>query len=304
MKTVRALLAFCLLPLVAACSSNGQVIDGINNCVIGGAAAGATAGALLDGNVPGAVVGAGVGALAGALLCGETDSDGDGVSDSMDKCPGTPAGVAVDARGCPIDSDGDGVADYADKCPNTPRGTAVDSKGCPSDSDGDGVPDSADKCPGTPAGVKVDANGCPPDADRDGVPDYADKCPGTPAGVKVDAQGCGQKLIVLHGIKFAFDSAGISSSSAGILDRAIKAMRDNPGTNVRVVGHTDAVGSDAYNQGLSERRAAAVRSYLVKSGIKGSRMQTAGRGESQPIASNASKQGRALNRRVEFIILK
>jgi OOP family OmpA-OmpF porin len=305
MKYLRALFAFSLIPFMAACSSSGHMTDGWNGCVIGGAAAGATAGVLLDGNVPGAVVGAGVGALAGAILCGDTDSDGDGVADGMDKCPGTPAGVAVDTRGCPIDSDGDGVGDYLDKCPNTPRGMAVGADGCPPDFDGDGVPDSADKCPGTPQGEKVDARGCPADADGDGVPDYADKCPGTPAGVKVDGEGCGQKLIVLHGIKFAFDSAKISNSSATILNRAVKAMRDHSGTSVWVVGHTDSVGADGYNQGLSEKRAAAVRSYLIKhGGISGARMETGGKGESQPIASNASDQGRALNRRVEFVIMK
>src|ERR1700690_2755146 len=87
------------------------------------------------------------------------DSDGDGVVDSLDKCPNTPAGVKVDAQGCPLDSDGDGVPDYLDKCPNTPAGVKVDAQGCPLDSDGDGVPDYLDKCPNTPAGT---ADGCPP----------------------------------------------------------------------------------------------------------------------------------------------
>ena len=89
------------------------------------------------------------------------DSDGDGVPDYMDNCPNTPAGVKVDAKGCPLDSDGDGVPDYLDKCPNTPAGVQVDATGCPLDSDGDGVPDYLDKCPNTPAGVQVDSVGCP-----------------------------------------------------------------------------------------------------------------------------------------------
>jgi OmpA-OmpF porin, OOP family len=118
------------------------------------------------------------------------DSDKDGVADYLDKCPGTPAGVSVDSKGCPLDSDRDGVADYLDKCPGTPAGVAVDSKGCPLDSDADGVADYLDKCPGTPAGVAVDRNGCPLDSDADGVADYLDKCPGTPAGVAVDRNGC------------------------------------------------------------------------------------------------------------------
>jgi outer membrane protein OmpA-like peptidoglycan-associated protein len=118
------------------------------------------------------------------------DADGDGVVNANDRCPNTPAGTAVDASGCPRDSDGDGVADAADKCPNTPAGTAVDASGCPKDSDGDGVADAADKCPNTPAGTAVDATGCPKDSDGDGVADASDRCPDTPAGTKVGPSGC------------------------------------------------------------------------------------------------------------------
>src|SRR6266581_3181985 len=134
------------------------------------------------------------------------DSDHDGVSDTKDACPDTPAGAAVDSKGCPIDSDHDGVYDGIDKCPGMPAGVNVDAKGCPVDSDGegvavdsagcpldsdkDGVPDGIDKCPNTPAGATVDASGCPLDSDLDGVPDGIDQCPNTPAGTKVDAVGC------------------------------------------------------------------------------------------------------------------
>src|SRR5881409_3686688 len=118
------------------------------------------------------------------------DSDRDGVPDGIDKCPGTPAGAHVDATGCPVDSDADGVPDGIDQCPGTPAGVHVDAKGCPVDSDGDGVPDGVDQCPNTPPGVAVDAAGCPLDSDKDGVPDGIDKCPNTPAGATVDASGC------------------------------------------------------------------------------------------------------------------
>src|SRR5205809_2267436 len=118
------------------------------------------------------------------------DSDHDGVPDTKDACPDTPAGATVDSKGCPIDSDRDGVPDGVDQCPNTPPGVAVDAAGCPLDSDKDGVPDGIDKCPNTPAGATVDASGCPLDTDLDGVPDGIDQCPNTPAGTKVDAVGC------------------------------------------------------------------------------------------------------------------
>src|SRR5207245_345292 len=118
------------------------------------------------------------------------DSDQDGVVDSKDKCPDTPAGAKVDERGCPIDSDQDGVPDGLDKCPDTPAGARVDANGCPADADADGVPDGLDQCPNTPVGAKVDATGCPIDSDHDGVPDGIDQCPNTPAGATVDARGC------------------------------------------------------------------------------------------------------------------
>jgi len=133
------------------------------------------------------------GAIVDARGC-PTDGDHDGVPDGIDQCPNTPVGVHVDALGCPVDSDHDGVPDYLDRCPNTPAGVLVyatgSSAGCPVDSDGDGVPDYLDRCPNTPKGAPVDANGCPKDSDGDGVPDYLDKCPNTPAGVAVDATGC------------------------------------------------------------------------------------------------------------------
>jgi outer membrane protein OmpA-like peptidoglycan-associated protein len=129
------------------------------------------------------------GATVDATGC-PTDADGDGVWDGIDQCPNTPKGATVNAKGCPTDTDGDGVWDGIDQCPDTPKGAVVDAKGCPTDSDGDGVWDGIDQCPNTPKGATVDATGCPVDSDGDGVWDGIDRCPGTPAGAKVDASGC------------------------------------------------------------------------------------------------------------------
>jgi outer membrane protein OmpA-like peptidoglycan-associated protein len=118
------------------------------------------------------------------------DGDGDGVLDNKDRCPDTPSGASVDARGCPSDSDGDGVPDGVDRCPTTVAGAAVDSRGCSQDTDGDNIPDGLDRCPDTPSGVLVDARGCPKDSDSDGIPDGLDRCSDTPRGATVDALGC------------------------------------------------------------------------------------------------------------------
>ena len=128
----------------------------------------------------------------------ELDTDGDGVEDYKDKCPGTPEAAwgKVDSLGCPLDTDGDGVPDYLDECPETPEAAwgKVNDKGCPIDTDGDGVPDYLDQCPGTPEAAwgKVDEIGCALDSDKDGVPDYLDHCPGTPEAAigHVDVNGC------------------------------------------------------------------------------------------------------------------
>ncbi len=172
----------------------------------------------------------------------------------------------------------------------------------PGDADGDGVTDDRDQCPGTPAGAKVDANGCELDSDGDGVVDSKDACPGTPAGVKVDATGCEikAKSISLTGILFHTDSAELKSESIAVLNATADTLNANPGVAVEIAGHTDSQGDAAYNQGLSERRAKSVRDYLISRGVSSSRLSSAGYGESQPVADNATADGRAQNRRVEL----
>ena len=230
------------------------------------------------------------------FLAERRDTDGDGVYDDDDRCPGTPAGVSVDTRGCPLDTDGDGVTDDKDRCPGTPAGVSVDTRGCPLDTDGDGVTDDKDRCPGTPAGVKVDARGCSLDTDGDGVPDADDRCPGTPRGAQVNAEGCW----VLAGVYFDTASAKIKSASFGVLDRVAGVLKNNAELKVEVQGHTDNVGRAAYNRKLSEARAEAVRQYLVGKGVSAGRLSASGYGYDRPIASNDTAEGLAKNRRVEL----
>jgi OOP family OmpA-OmpF porin len=240
-----------------------------------------------------------------------SDTDGDGVYDGIDLCPDTPAGWPVDAKGCPTDNDGDGVPDGKDKCPDTPKGATVDATGCPKDTDGDGVLDGIDKCPDTPKGATVDATGCPKDTDGDGVLDGIDKCPDTPKGEKVDAVGCPlpksaplftpeKKTLVLEGVNFEYDSATLTPGSLAVLDTVAASLKDWPEVRVEIGGHTDSRGSDAYNEKLSEKRAASVLEYLASKGIDAARMAAKGYGESKPIADNATDEGRAKNRRVEL----
>jgi OOP family OmpA-OmpF porin len=110
--------------------------------------------------------------------------------------------------------------------------------------------------------------------------------------------------IVLRGVNFDFDKSEIRPDAAVILDEAVSILSGQPGTRVRVEGHTCSMGPDAYNQGLSERRAASVRRYLVDHGIEASRLTSVGFGESSPIATNDTREGRALNRRVELQVLE
>jgi len=224
------------------------------------------------------------------------DSDGDGVADSLDKCPNTPANVKVDANGCPVDSDGDGVADYLDTCPNTPANVKVNANGCPIDSDGDGVADYLDKCPNTPANAKVDANGCPVDSDGDGVADYLDKCPNTPSGMKVNNVGC--PVSFNFEVQFDCCKAEIKPQYMERIRKFAEFLKQNPGYKAEIQGYTDNTGSKEYNILLSQRRAKAVYDALIKLGVPKDRLTWAGYGPANPIAPNDTPEGRAKNRRV------
>ena len=245
------------------------------------------------------------------------DDDADGVPNSADLCANTPVGAQVDARGCPFDSDQDGVLSGLDKCEGTPEGAIVDATGCPQDEDKDGVPDGLDACAKTPAGMAVDASGCPRDSDGDGVLDGYDKCEGTPAGVKVDERGCPlpetkmeQQLvdtgvITLHNIYFDTGTARLKEESKLTLNDVANVLERWPSLKFEIGGHADSQGADDYNLELSRKRAHAVLEYLLEHdpNLQFEQFFVKGYGESQPVASNNTAEGRAQNRRVEFKVL-
>ena len=202
----------------------------------------------------------------------------------------------------PRDTDGDGVPDSRDRCPGTPLGTKVNAEGC-ADSDGDGVVDTRDLCPGTPPGTPVDVNGCS-DIDGDGISDRVDSCPSSPAGQAVMTNGCAaEQSVVLDGVNFEFNSAKLEVNAQRLLDRVGQSLRDSPTFIVELQGHTDNIGTDAYNLILSQDRANAVKAYLIGKGVEPERMVARGYGERQPIADNSTDEGRTRNRRVEMKVL-
>jgi len=245
------------------------------------------------------------------------DSDGDNVCDGIDTCPNTPKGATVDATGCPVDTDKDGVFDGIDQCPGSPAGCTVDATGCPVDSDKDGVCDGLDQCANTPSGARVDEKGCPMDSDGDGVPDGIDQCPNTPAGARVDKDGCPIEVsvreqemldkgeITARDIYFDTGKATLKPESEKTLTEICTILRQWPTLQIEIQGHTDSQGSNAFNQKLSEERAAAVREWGAANcqGGNAANYTSAGYGETKPIATNKTAAGRALNRRVSFKIM-
>jgi OOP family OmpA-OmpF porin len=246
------------------------------------------------------------------------DQDGDGVPDNVDQCPRVPEDRDgfQDEDGCPDDdNDGDGITDKLDKCPNEPedRDGFEDADGCPDpDNDKDGITDKLDKCPNEPEDKDgfEDEDGCPdPDNDKDGIPDDKDRCPNDP-GAPPD--GCPKKynLVVVTENKielkqtvfFETNRAHIRTISHPLLNEVAQAIKDNAKIKVEIQGHTDSQGNDVFNLKLSQKRAEAVRLYLIKRGITSDRLVAKGYGEAVPIADNRTATGRSQNRRVEFVI--
>jgi len=135
------------------------------------------------------------------------------------------------------------------------------------------------------------------DEDDDGVPDKNDQCPNTPIGANVDSRGCW----VLNDINFDVNKADIKPMYYDQLDSIAAVMNANPAVYVTIEGHTDSDGDDNSNQVLSEKRANSVKAYLINQGeVDAGRLIAVGKGESQPVADNATPAGKALNRRIEF----
>jgi OmpA-OmpF porin, OOP family len=190
-----------------------------------------------------------------------------------------------------------------------PKGAAAATPGvgC-ADADHDGVCDSSDLCPDTPGSTKVNGKGCPTDADGDGIPDEKDKCPGTAKGTRVGPDGCPEESKTgpnrrFEDIHFEFDHSDLTDYGKALLDSDASTIngltQKYPKLKVELSGHTDWIGTDAYNQALSERRANSVKQYLVRKGVSAGRISTYAYGESKPIATNDTAEGRALNRRTE-----
>ena len=218
------------------------------------------------------------------------------------------------------DRDGDGFPDDIDKCPDVKEDgkPPYPSDGCPADADrdGDGIPDSLDACPDVPEdkdGIQ-DEDGCPEDdADNDGIPDAQDHCPTVPgkASKIAEKNGCPSlisfkddgEIQLLEPIQFDTAKSTIKAVSLPILDEVVALMNSRKDLKVGVYGHTDSVGSDAMNLQLSKDRAASCVRYLVGKGIPASRLQSEGFGETKPITTNDTPEGRAKNRRTEFKVI-
>ena len=266
------------------------------------------------------------------------DTDGDGIPDDIDRCPLDPEDRDgfQDEDGCPDpDNDGDGIVDRADACPTEPG--PLENRGCPvTDKDHDGVPDGEDRCPDV-AGLKEFA-GCP-DADADGIQDAEDKCP-TQAGPKENGgcpdqdrdgdtlsdrldkcpdqfgpppDGCPkkytlvevkkEKIEIRQQVHFATAKFRVLPDSFALLNQVVQVLNDFAKMRLSIEGHTDNVGGEAANMRLSQRRAEAVRDYLVAKGVSPVRLEAIGFGPTKPIASNKTPRGKGQNRRTEFRIV-
>ncbi|MBB3240713.1 outer membrane protein OmpA-like peptidoglycan-associated protein [Pseudomonas sp. Tn43] len=156
------------------------------------------------------------------------------------------------------------------------------------DEDDDGVFDRRDRCPDTPADTPVEHHGCP-------LPQY-------PASVKPVEPPVSEVITLNGNVLFAYNQSELMPQARSELDSLMAKLQNADVASIKVIGHTDSQGSDAYNQKLSERRASSVAAYLLSQGVAPNKLTSEGRGESQPVAENNTEEGRAQNRRVELHI--
>ncbi|EJL94926.1 outer membrane protein/peptidoglycan-associated lipoprotein [Pseudomonas sp. GM102] len=156
------------------------------------------------------------------------------------------------------------------------------------DEDDDGVFDRRDRCPDTPADTPVEHHGCP-------LPQY-------PASVKPVEPPVSEVITLNGNVLFAYNQSELMPQARSELDSLMAKLQSTDVASIKVIGHTDSQGSDAYNQKLSERRASSVAAYLLSQGVAPNKLTSEGRGESQPVADNDTEEGRAQNRRVELHI--
>jgi outer membrane protein OmpA-like peptidoglycan-associated protein len=186
----------------------------------------------------------------------------------------------------------------------------------PGDTDGDGIADEEDECPDQPEDPDgfEDEDGCPDaDNDQDGIPDVDDHCPSAPETMNdiSDEDGCPDRIrlddtriTTFERVYFKTNSDEIDERSHEMLTEVAAILKVNPDMKIRVEGHTDSRGGAEYNRELSQRRADSVRKFLIKNGASGRQIEAEGLGQSRPIDSNETEEGRARNRRVEFHIVK
>ncbi len=232
------------------------------------------------------------------------DTDSDGIQDSEDRCPEVPG--TADFKGCP-DTDNDGLSDSEDQCPN--EAGPLDNQGCPwGDRDGDGLIDKEDSCPSM-AGP-VENQGCPwEDLDGDGVFDKDDRCPKTPG--PAENQGCpvieeeAQEVIntAFANLEFLSGKDIIKDDSFESLELLAELLVEKTEWKLQIAGHTDNVGKESTNLALSKKRSLAVASFMESRGVPKERLVTKWFGESQPIADNATTEGKQKNRRVEMEVI-
>ncbi len=256
--------------------------------------------------------------------CPPDDRDGDGILDVEDACPGTPGLRNVDAtmNGCPEDSDADGVHDGIDACPKIPGELSEDptQNGCPLDRDGDGIADGRDACPSVKGGPSDDPanDGCPDDPDGDGIRFAADACPTAagPADPRPERNGCPRGATpavaaqdelgprILFGVSKTEIDNVIRQLTDGVVDQVRGALADPSVAHIEVQGHTDDSGEEDVNGTVSRKRAENVRGWLISRGIPADKLVAKGYSYTKPVADNRIRQGRRLNRRVQFVAVK